>query len=42
VLYDHPENKPDDELQATNYAYLGAAMQCAHYGIKVNKDTLVQ
>jgi len=42
VLYDHPENKPDDELQATNYAYLGACIQTARYGLKAGKDTLVQ
>lgn len=42
LAYIHPDSKPDDELQATNYAYLGAAMQTSGYGLRVGRDTLVK
>lgn len=42
IMYVHPENRPDDELQSLNYAYLGAAMQSGNYGIRVGIDSLIK
>ena len=41
LTYDHPPNKPDDELHSLNYAYLCSAGQFGAFGIKVDAETFI-
>jgi len=41
LTYDHPPNKPDDELHSLNYAYLASAGQFGAFGIKVDAQTFI-
>ena len=41
LTYDHPPNKPDDELHSLNYAYLTSAGQFGAFGIKVDAQTFI-
>jgi hypothetical protein len=38
LIYDHPPNKPDDELHSMNYCYLASTGQFGKFGIKVDQD----
>lgn len=38
LIYDHPPNKPDDELHSLNYCYLASSGQSGAFGIKVDID----
>lgn len=41
VMFQHPENKPDDELHSLNYAYIGSGYQTGMYGIPMRGDVFV-
>lgn len=38
LIYDHPPNKPDDELHSLNYCYLASSGQIGKFGIKVDHE----
>jgi len=38
LIYDHPPNKPDDELHSMNYCYMASSGQVGLFGIKVDHE----